>query len=449
MKIFNIEVSNTQKAREKAKQALYSSLADIMQGKLDPELSQPILNAAKRLAKKDPVNFFAGFVRHQHYEYAKEISHWKNAILEARDNYRPRRVLLTELYDDIARDGFVYGIMQHKRILKISNRKFKIVNEAGEENESNTKLLRKKWFNDLLKLAMQSKFYGYSLVYFDEWESGQIKRSKLVWRTHVIPDKNWIIKQVWDLEGTDYTLPPFNNYVMGCGDATDLGIFEKAAPLWILKKHSWSSWDRFEELFGIPMRTVKTATTDKKVRDEIVRWLDTMGTASYGLFPQDTEIDIKDNSQTDAYQVFDAKIKAANQELEILITGTNRVTATSGSRAKEQVIQEEVDEVTEDDKTFIRNLINDSLLPILRANGYPIAEGETFEWEDSKQMDPLDRLKVYESAKTLGFTPKRQAFENEFGIELEEENQTPPKDTPTLIANLHKAIHNLYTPANV
>ncbi len=380
-------------------------------------------NAAKnnddlKKVKQDPVQVIARIIRNQHSQYNKEISHWKMARLEAEDVYNPRRVYLTELYDDIFLDAFIRGIMTNKRILKISNKPFKIVSEDDKEKQDLFKLLDKGWFNDVIKYAMESRFYGYSLIYLWEMVNTEFTKTKLVPRKHVVPDKNvWLVNEYDQLDaGFDYTKAPFNNYMLGVGKPEELGIFNSAAPLYILKKHSWANWDEFEEIFGVPMRIAKLASQDAKVKAEVEGWLRSMGTAPYAIFPTDAELDIKENTRPDAHQVFNEKRKAANEELEILMLGLKSATQETGTYGKEKVNQEEQNEVVIDDKTFITHLMNDSVIPLLRKNGYPFADGDKFKYDDAEIVKPKDKVVIFKAVKDMGYTLNQDQVQKDTGV---------------------------------
>lgn len=416
-------------------------------------------NELQKAAKRDPVKVLTTIVQYQHQQYQKEVAHWKVARAEAMDVYNPRRVMLTDLYEDIELDAFIHGIVHNKRIFKISNKPFKIVNKAGEEQKDKTALLSHQWFNDFLKLAMQSRFYGYSLVYFWDWKAnGEVGESILVPRRHVIPQKRVWTKMQYDITGFDYTKPPYNSYMIGIGKEDDLGLYEKAALLYILKKHSWQSWDEFEERFGIPIPIVKTATGDKKVLDSIESWLRDLSTGSYGIVPEGGELEIVETGKTDSYQVFYRKIELAQKELEILFTGQIRETNLSGTYGKEKVKDDEAQELINDDKTFIANMINDKLIPLLRANGYPFTDEESFDWNDGAKATPADRLAIFKGVKELGFKLNKDQVSEELDVIIDgedeeevDETETDPKkpkdkkgEPTNSIEALHVKINSLY-----
>lgn len=425
---------------------------------VQPE-NKAVRDELARAFKKDPAGVMVQIIRHQHSEYAKEISTWKLARAEARDVFNPRRVMLTEFYNDLALDPFIWGIVYNKRILKISNKNFKICDRKTRENDQDkTDLLNSMWFNDFLKYAMESRFYGFSLVYFFEWRKSRIKQTELVYREHVIPERSIITQRPYDNTGINFKEAPFDQYIIGIGNPKDLGLFEKAAIHYVLKKHSWKSWDEFEEIFGIPIRVLKTASQDKKVQEELAGWLRSMGSAGYGVFPLDSEFEITESKHTDAFQVFAEKINKTNEELEVLFTGQNRITQNGGAFAKEKVMQEESDEVTEDDKNFIYYLINDELLPLLRRNGYPIGEDDIFEWDDAINDKPTDRVAVLTQIHNMGFDLDQQQIESEFGIKITgkrdvtnasqpldpKREKKPENSIQTELIKMHNSIQDIY-----
>ena len=211
-----------------------------------------------------------------------------------------------------------------------------------------------------------------------------------------------------------------------------LGLLNKAAPLYIFKKHSWQNWDEFEELFGIPIRTAKYAGTDKRVQAEIDSWLKDLGSAAWARFPEGVELDIKESNSRDSFNVFNEKRKACNEELATLIDGHFETAKDTGSRAKAgSIIESTQDLITLDDETRVEFLINDELLPFLRNLGYPFAEDDVFIWNENHESTPKERLEIFKGVRELGYRVKREQVETELDVELEEgyiEPPTPPNE---------------------
>lgn len=379
--------------------------------------------------KQDPARIMVQLMRMQKSMYSKEINTWRMARQEAEDVNNPRRILITELYEDIILDPFIYGQVYNQRILRISNKKFKIVDDKGETNEEVTQLLRRAWFKKFIKHSMESIMYGYSLMYVKSIENALIKDIDLVYREHVSPEKGVFYLNPYDSTGLDFNKPPYVNYCIGVGETNDLGLLNKAAPLYILKKHSWANWDEFEEIFGIPIRWAKTASQDKKVQAEIENWLKDMGSAAYGLFPSDTEFEIRESTRPDAFQVFNEKRKAANEELSILFNGQTMTTTNGSSRSQAEVHERSHQEISLDDEEFVLHVVNDSLFPLLRKLGYPIADGYRFEWDKSIELSPKEKIEIYKGVSDLGFKLDQQEVENAFGVKIVGEKEiAPPKE---------------------
>jgi hypothetical protein len=385
----------------------------------------------QKMTKQAVASFIQTITRLQRSNWKKELEDWSYARVNARNVKYPRRYYLYQLYDDIKIDMFIRGQL-NQRYQRIKNRKFKIVNAAGETDIEKTKLLNKKWFKNFMIYALNSKFYGYSLINLMVDPNGNFTCSE-IYREHVVPEDKLILKSPFDAQGVRFDEEPFKSFLIPVGDSEDLGIFESLAVGYILKKHSWQSWDEFEELFGIPIRWAKTASTDNDVQNEIKGWLEDMGQAAYGLFPMDTEIEIKENSKTDSFQVFNKKREAVNEEAAILINGQHESSNDSGSRAKSETIMNRTqDEITDDDKGDIRDVINDELLPRLaQFFGFPFLDTDKFEWDDAKQLPLKDLADIMKTVSDMGFKIDPDEISSKLGISVFEPDETNDDDEKT------------------
>lgn len=414
-----------------------------------PQLGTLRLKPNNRKTVSDPATVMASIIRMQATLYKKEISNWLAAREASLNLLNPNHFLLYELYDYIKLDAMVYRQMQN-RILRISNKSFNILT-AGVVNEEKTAMLRREWFQYLLKLGMESEFERYSLIYFEEIAE-EVKKVSLIYRDHVIPEKGIIVKQVHDQEGMSFHEPPISNYCIGVGYTdNNLGLLDKAAPLYILKKHSWANWDEFEEKYGIDIRVAKTSSNDPKVKKEIENWLRTMGSASYGLFPGDTELTILEKKNTDVYQVFNEKINAANKELAILFNGEFETSSDTGSRAKaETVIKSTSGEITKDDEKRMEYLVTDRVLPMLASFGYPFTPEDSFKFDNSEQLSAKDKAAIMTQVDSWGWELDKEQIQTELGIKVtgkkpmaEPAPILPPAEKKK--SNLSQQLTKLYT----
>lgn len=391
------------------------------------------LFAAKEAKEREiAITKLVSLIKQQRTIYRKEIENWKIARAAALDPINPRRKALIELYDDILGDAYIYGISENRK-LRVSNKAFAIVDKEGNVDDDKTKLLQKSWFNQYIKYSVESIYFGYNLIYPKQLDlNGYIKKIALVYREHIIPETCEILLNSYDVKGVSFTEGEYAKWVLWKNHEGFLGLLDKAAPLWIFKKHSWQNWDEFEEMFGIPMRTAKSASNDPRVQAEIDGWLQDFGSSNWARLPEGVEFEIKESNSRDSFNVFNEKRKACNEELAFLFDGNAEGSKDSGSRAKSETIIDSTQAlIALDDETRVLFDVQDELLPFLIKLGYPFSEEDRFIWNENKKSTPEERLKIFEGVHNLGYKIKKEQIETELDVELEDiEEVEPPKEKP-------------------
>lgn len=362
--------------------------------------------------------------------YRQEIQHWQMARQERMNIEAPYTYLLQELYKDVMIDTHLTAMVEN-RILRITNKTFVIKDKKGVADYERSEILNKKWFTKAIRYAMESIFYEYSCMLFEKGTNGEILNVKAIPRAHVNPEKKLIVKEVYDLNGLPFD--KFPNDILFAKLYDGYGLLEKAAPLTILKRHSWASWDEFEQIFGMPIRIAKLGTLSDDVKNEVASWLKTMGTASYGVFPQFADIEIKESNNRDAFNVFMKKIETVDSQLSILINGQTMTTTDGSSRSQAEVHERTEDQITEADIKEILNWINHSFVPLLRNCGYDIKEDEHIGIETV--TDPNEKIKIDTVImSSSGYQLTKDYLEKTYGVELEDKPEptqpTPGKEEP-------------------
>ncbi|REC64082.1 hypothetical protein DRF65_00460 [Chryseobacterium pennae] len=358
-------------------------------------------------------------IKRQRTLYNKEIRDWKMARAIALDPIIPRRKMLIDIMEEVLDDPFIYGRSETRK-LRVSNKTAAIIDKNGEINEEKTKLLQKLWFKNLIKYTLDSIYFSYTLMYPKELdENGFIKNLSFVYRDHIVPETTEILINPYDMQGENFREGDFKKWMLWVSHEHSIGLLNKAIPLWIFKKHSWQNWDEFEEMFGIPMRTAKVASTDPRVKKEVDKWLKDLGSAGWARFPEGVEIDIKESNSRDSFNVFNEKRKACNEELANLFDGNSETAKDTGSRAKTgEIINGTQKLITMDDETFVMFFINDDVLPWLRGLGYPFDESDTCIWNDNEKLTPKERLEIFKGVKDLGYKIKKEQIETELDVEI-------------------------------
>lgn len=328
----------------------------------------------------------------------KDIATWRQAWQMAIGIDNPKRGVLYDIYSDCLVDLHLTGCIGQRKG-KTLQKDFLIVGKDGKKNEQVTNLFKKEWFLDFIDIALDSRFWGHSLI-----QLGDIIRDddglrfngvELVPRKHVCPEFGVILREPSDdpKDGISYKEGEFANWCIEVGKPRDLGLLLKCAPACISKKNMLAFWDMFGEIFGAPMRVARTNTQDAAERSRIEKSLDNMGAAFWALFPEGTDIEIKESSRGDAYNVYDKRVDRCNSELS---KGTLMQTMTidSGSSLSQSETHLEIfEDVIAADARFIAYVVNDKLIPLMIKHGFPL-KGLSFEWDNTATFIPAEQREM-------------------------------------------------------
>ncbi len=352
---------------------------------------------------------------------AKDLARWRSAnqLAISRDN--PKRYSLYDIYDDAMLDEHLIGAVRNRK-MKILASPFKVVDKDGIQNHDLTMLLRSWWFRKFINLSLDSRFYGHSLIQFgDIIRQGKLRFDDvtLVPRRHVCPEYHVLLREISDdpAKGIDYTKPPYSLWsIPVCETPYSLGELNSVAKETISKRHVLQYWDQFAEMFGMPIRVAKTASRDKKDIDKLEAIMESMGSASYAVFPEGTEIEFIEADRGDAYKVYDMRVQRANTEISKAILGQT-MTMDDGSSKSQAVVHENVsEEIAQDDMSFIYYVVNDQLIPFLNMHGFGFNE-HLFEWDDTYEYTQ-DEIRQVETMLLTHYDIDPQYFIDRYDIAI-------------------------------
>lgn len=362
----------------------------------------------------------------------KDIAAWRRAWQMAIDVDYPRRIELYNIYTDVEIDNHLSGIVEQLTNSVIS-RSFKVYDiNTGKEVAELTLLLEDEWFKDLMKYILQARYWGHSLIQLGDIVTSSIGRRRfssveLIPRQHVVPEFGLILKDVYDdySKGIPYREGKISQWLIEAGKPKDLGLYLKCAPQAISKKNMMAFWDQFGEMFGMPIRIAKTNTTDPKERGRLEQMLTNMGAAAWGLFPDGTEIDIRETSRGDAFEVYDRRIDRANTEMSKAVL-TVTMTADDGSSRSQSEVHERMLQLTiEQQADWLKDVINNQLLPRLIALGFPFTEKHYFNWDYAIDYTPEQQLEIEKMLLTY-FEVDEQYFVEKYNVPVKGRiNQNP------------------------
>lgn len=352
----------------------------------------------------------------------KDIGAWRMAWQRAIDVQNPNRCALLDIYTDVAVDMHLTGCVGQRKGF-VTKRGFKLVDKGGKKNDDVTALFETEWFDEFVSLVLDSRYYGHSLIQFDVPidRDGQMQFPipELVPRKHVRPEYGVIVRNQNDVpqSGISYREGEFADWCIEVGRPHDLGLYLKCCPSALSKKNMLAFWDGFGEIFGMPIRIAKTTSQDEKSRNKIQDMLAKMGAAFYGVFPNDTEIEIKESSRGDAYNVYDKRIDRANSELSKGVLNQTMTIDSGSSLSQSQVHLEVFENVINEDQKLVRNVVNNKLIPFMAKHGFPVV-GYTFEWDDTVVYTPEHIREVERMLITGGYEIDPKYFADKYGIEI-------------------------------
>ncbi|MDY3512972.1 phage portal protein family protein [Riemerella anatipestifer] len=366
-------------------------------------------------------------IRRQRRLWRMEINHWQSARYARYQPEFPRTYPMEEVYQDILLDGHLTAVTEN-RTLRVVNNDFIFAIDGIKDDQLTNYIKDQEWFENTIKWAHESIYHGNSVIWIKDFAKGEIKEVELIDRGLIIPERHLLLKD-WDAnEGID--IREVSDVLLFAQFYSPVGLLEKAAVYCILKRHSWGSWDEFEELFGVPIRIAKIASQSDTVKNEVAGWLEEMGSAPYGVFPIGTEIDIKENSKSDAFQVFYRKIEALDKELSKLVLHQTMTTENGSSKAQGGVHENTLKEVIYADNKKMLAFLNNKLVPAMRNLGYNIPENAKIQIEQT--TDPKEQIEVDGVLLSNGYVLKKDYIEQTYGVEIE---TMPTQNTVNISTN--------------
>lgn len=368
----------------------------------------------------------------------KDIGQWRRAWQYAINVDNPNRRALYDIYRDTETDLHLSGCIEQRRGFVLS-RSFHIVDASGVEVEQATTLFDAPWFKDFMRLALDSVFWGHSLIELgnplnDATGKRIYDRVTLIPRKHVIPEYGRVIINegtAWQ-SGIDYRAEPYISSLIEVGRPGNLGLLLKATPQVIAKRNALAFWDNFAEVFGMPMRIAKVDARDQSAIDRADEMLRAMSHNFSAVFDEGTEIQLVEAAKGDAFNVYDRRIDRANSELSKLIIGQTMTIEDGSSLSQSQTHLEVLKNLTEADCDMLRDAINNQLIPRMVADGFPV-KGLRFDWDYSIDYTPEQQV-AYETMIVDRYDIDPEYFAEKYGLPVGQ--RRPSGSAPVLAKSM-------------
>jgi phage gp29-like protein len=359
----------------------------------------------------------------------KDIASWRSAWQMAINPENPQRRRLYEIYTDVCVDLHLTGCIGQRKGM-VMQKAFKITDMNGKENKQLSELFENAWFKDFISFVLDSRYWGHTLIQFGDIVTVQGKMRfenvETVPRMHVVPEFGVITKEAGGdpKQGVNYRTGKIAQWCIEAGKPKDLGLLLQCSPSCISKKNMIAFWDGFGELFGMPVRIGKTTSREPKEIAKIENMLSEMGAAAWGLFPEGTELQIIESSRGDAFQVYDKRIERANSELSKGILNQTMTIDNGSSLSQSEVHLTVFQNVVEADADFVRDVINNYLMPFMLMHGFPL-QNHRFEWDYSPDYTPDQLRNIEQMILNAGYEIDASYFTEKYNIPITGKRETP------------------------
>ena len=352
----------------------------------------------------------------------QDVGRWRAAHQQAVNVENPRRGSLYDIYADTLIDLHLSGCIS-QRMGKTLLKSFIIKDANDKENEEAKKIFESQWFYDFMLHALDSRYWGHSLIQLGDIitdTNGVMRFSEveLVPRKNVVPEFGVLLREWGDdpKNGIDYRTGRLSEWCVEVGDKHDLGLLLKCAPHALSKKNMIAYWDVFGEIFGMPLRIGKTTSQNPSDRRQIEAMLADMGAAAWGLFPDGTDIEIKESTRGDAYNVYLQRVNLANSEISKGVLNQTMTIDSGSSLSQSQTHLEVFENVCAADHKLIQYIVNDRLIPKMVKHGFPL-EGCTFEWDNAATYTP-EQQRELERVLLQYYDIDPEYFKNKYKIDI-------------------------------
>lgn len=374
----------------------------------------------------------------QMYRTKKDIQDWRQAIRSWESVLNPLRKQLLEIYNLCTEDSFVSEMLD-RRIRNVCNSRIEVFKDGEIQPELN-EMFNGVWFRDFVKYAIESKFYGHSLIEL-QVKDGQVQSVELIPRHHVRPELGIITRNNYaENQGINYRETPFSNFLVEVGHRTDKGLLWKAFPQVITKRGSFIDWGQHSELFGMPIRVFTYDPMQPNARNEAEAAAKNAGSASYIVVPKGTGLELHKGAENGTSAIYDDLRNACNDEIGMLICGEN---LKDGQSYKEsEVKQTKFEEIKTEDKLFIEYVLNWELKPKLEALGYDLKDCN-FAFNQTQRLSLEKRIDIDLKVGQNVVIPDEYWYET-YSIPMPKDGITKPEKQATPAVAEKKKLSDLY-----
>ena len=352
------------------------------------------------------------------YRIRTDIATFRNALLRAENIYNPNRIELYRMFKDMMLDAHLSAVIQNRKASILSS-EF-IITKNGNKVNIKSDIFKTKWFYDFCNLALDSMYYGYSLIEFGDLSPDkEFDEVSIVPREYVKPEFGIVGHTSADIVGDSFLEGKYSEWCLGVGMKTDLGLLTKAAPYVIWKKGAIMAYAEYTEMMGVPIRILKTDVYDEETRAAGENFMRNLGSSAYAVIGKDDVVEFaQSKDSTGAEKLFNGLIDKSNEEISKLILGGTGMMTANAYVGSAEIHQENFLMICGQDKLFIENVLNYQLVPFLIKRGFDL-KGCRIEIQPDEELSLKERFAI-DSALLPYYKIPASYFKEKYGTEVED-----------------------------
>lgn len=327
-----------------------------------------------------------------------DLQKFQNSLRQAKQIDHPSRARLYDLYESSELDIHYMGVLS-KRLRGVTRIPIEF-HRDGKPDEVITPQLRSPWFKEVRKEITLAQFWGFSLMQFYLDDEGNIRADQIN-RKHYNPITRQLLQYQEDQEGTP--IEEFENMLF-VGSERNLGSLVDIMIAILYKRGSISDWAKFCNIFGIPIREYTYDAGDLKARNDLIEDARRQGSSAVYIHPKESSLVLHEPKNASATgELFENHANYWDKKISIRVLGNTLTTDANkvGTQALGEVHKEVEDEMNEDDRDTILDVLNYHMRPIFSALGFN-TEGGEFVFAKKDKTHPTQQVDIVLKLNSIG-----------------------------------------------
>lgn len=364
-------------------------------------------------------------------EYTEELARrcrYKSIVNQTEDGtVLDDRSRLIDLYDScFIQNAHLQGVRETLYSMLTGDRYMLAKqNEKGKwiKDVEQSKIAQGTQFEKIISGILDAKMYGYTLIEVSndlDPETGLLREVNIIERRNVLPDQRRVIQRQhewepgWSLDSEQYR----HNYILV--NSGGFGLYAATTPLILAQKYTLSNWVNFSHTYGQPIIHGKTLSEDNAARRKLATQIGSAAQNKVLVTGKDDEIDIKAFTMSNSEKIYDSLIAYVDKNVSNLILGSQSMAGSEqayvgSTQAHEEILRARIKTY----RTYVENVINEQVLPVLRYWG--LVSGDVlFKYSNQVDMSNKDKIELTKLlVNNYEFSPEE--IDKMWGVEVGEQ----------------------------